>query len=81
LNDRLFIGLYPAGIVYADKSHTAGGDYKQVAFLPYRTLTLEIRDAESPLLESAKAHAAGIQAQRGKPLTVSACGQSALLGD
>ena len=39
---RLVIGNYPEGIVYADHFVEEHGDYKRLAFLSYRTLTLEL---------------------------------------
>ncbi len=42
MNDqRIFIGIYPAGIVYADRTVEVDGDYARLAFLPYSTLELE----------------------------------------
>jgi hypothetical protein len=40
---RLFIGVFPCGISYADRHHEEYGDYKALAFLPYESLTLEFR--------------------------------------
>lgn len=42
--ERLFVGMYPCGIVYSDRAKTEYGDYQKVAFLPYNTLKLEIRN-------------------------------------
>jgi hypothetical protein len=80
LADRLFVGVYPAGFVYADRAREEHGDYKKVAFLPYSTLELEVRDPKSPLLALVRAHAAKIQARRGEQYVVSGAGQTVLLG-
>ncbi len=40
--DRLFIGVYPTGIAYADKWNEVDGDYKRLAFLRFATLALDI---------------------------------------
>jgi hypothetical protein len=77
---RLFIGVFPCGLGYADKSIEVSGDYKEVAFLPYSTLVLEIRDAKSPLLDEVRQHAEKIIARRGQQYQVSTCGQTVLLG-
>lgn len=79
---RLFIGVYPAGIVYADKKRERDGDYLRLAFLPYSTLALEwTRDVDiagelrSIIEEDARTYKAG------ELCTVSSCGQTVLLGD
>lgn len=70
LDDRWFCGMYPCGLVYADRGIEEHGDYKRVAFLSYRTLVLEIDDPSSPLLERVRADAAAVQARRGQPYQV-----------
>ncbi len=78
--DRLFIGSYPCGIVYADMGRTVAGDYARVAFLPYNTLRFEPgRDADPALLAMAKAHAER-NYKPGQELQISQCGQSITLG-
>jgi hypothetical protein len=79
--DRLFIGYYPTGIVYADIGREEHGDYKRVAFLSYKTLIFEPAiGANKLLIEEAKSHAALIQARKGEPMTVTSSGQTVLLG-
>jgi hypothetical protein len=80
--DRLFIGCYPTGIVYADRTQEKHGDYKRVAFLSYETLHLIWRDTNIPLdLRAAiVAHALTIQARRGQQFETSSCGQTVTLG-
>lgn len=41
-NERLFIGYFPGGVVYADRQVEVNGDYKRLGFLDYGTLTLKI---------------------------------------
>jgi hypothetical protein len=43
--DPLFIGLFPAGVSYANRNVEENGDYKRLAFLPYDTLALEVQKA------------------------------------
>lgn len=81
MSDRLFIGVYPEGIVYADRSREKHGDYARVAFLPYRTLVLDVdKGADPKLVEQARAHAATLQARKGELYEVSTCGQTVRLG-
>jgi hypothetical protein len=77
---QLFIGVFPAGISYADRTKEEDGDYKKIAFLPYRSLELEIHAPRSELLPQIKEHAATIQARRGELFEVSTCGQTVKLG-
>ena len=56
---RLFIGGYPAGIVYADRGREKSGDYARLAFLPYHTLKLDVEtDCPPELRTLIEAHAA-----------------------
>ena len=64
-NQRIFIGCYPEGIVYADRTVEVDGDYARLAFLPYSTLELEFSgtcpiELKQEILDSA----ARIQARR-----------------
>lgn len=80
--DRLFIGVFAAGLVYADRHREEHGDYKRVAFLPYRSLTLEPAKGANPqLLKQAAEHAATITARRGERFQVSSAGQYVVLGE
>lgn len=80
--DRLFIGVFPAGLVYADRHNEEHGDYKRVAFLPYRSLVLEpAKGANRQLLKQAAKHAAIITARRGERFQVSSTGQYVVLGE
>lgn len=81
--DRLFIGVYPAGIVYADRATTVDGDYARIAFLPYSTLQLEWSKGQFPpeLCRQIVEHAATIAARRGQPFEVSSSGQTVVLGN
>jgi hypothetical protein len=77
----LFIGSYPCGIVYADRSQEVGGDYKRLAFLPYRELELQFQpDCPEVFREIIRQDASEIQAKRGQQYQVSTCGQTVLLG-
>lgn len=80
-HDRIFSGVYPCGISYADRCREKHGDYARLAFLSYATLELRVEDdcpAElRPLIE---ADAAAIQAKRGQLFQISTSGQTVLLG-
>ena len=80
MQNDLFIGVYPGGLVYADRSREEHGDYQRVAFLPYDSLELEVSAARSRLLPAVREHAATVQAKRGELYSISACGQSVRLG-
>jgi hypothetical protein len=78
---RVFSGIYPCGVVYADRMVQQAGDYKRLAFLPYRSLELEIeRDCPPDLAEEIRLAAAPIQERRGGEFQISACGQTVVLG-
>lgn len=79
-SDRLFIGVFPTGIVYADRDQLIDGDYPTVAFLPFDTLVLEFRKACPELLMPAiEANASEIQARK-EQYPVDQCGHTVLLG-
>lgn len=80
MNRNLFIGVFPAGISYCDTSREEHGDYKKVAFLSFRSLSLEIYSPSSKLLDDIRSHAESIIAKRGESFTVSTCGQTVRLG-
>jgi len=65
--DRLFIGVYPEGIVYADRYVQPHGDYKRLAFLSYRSLALTFSDEQClpELRKKIVTHAATLQEKRG----------------
>jgi len=79
---RLFSGVYPTGILYADKRRERDGDYLRVAFLPFSTLELEWEPGKHPadLRRAIEADAAAIAARRGQAYPVSASGQTVTLG-
>jgi hypothetical protein len=80
-NDRLFIGAYPCGIVYADRARERHGDYARLAFLPYHSLDLKIEpDCPAELKDRIIADAATLQRRRGERYQVSSSGQTVLLG-
>lgn len=81
VNERLFIGVFPAALSYADRKREENNDYKRLAILPYSTLELEIeKDCPAELAEEIKQHAATIQAKRGQHFQISSCGQTVILG-
>ena len=82
MNDNIFVGIYPCGIVYADRQQEVNRDYKRLAFLPYGTLELKVKDGcPEHLAKDIRAHAAELQAMRGQPFQIDACGHTVTLGD
>lgn len=81
LQDPLFIGVYPSGIFYADKSREVHSDYPRVAFLDFGKLVLNFEpNCPVALRKSVTEHAAGIQARAGQRYRISGAGQTVLLG-
>lgn len=81
MNPRIFAGIYPAGIVYADRGREVNRDYKRLAFLPFATLELRLEpDCRPDFAAEIKVDAAAIQARRGQPFQVSTSGQTVILG-
>lgn len=79
--DRLFAGVFPAGISYADRAREVAGDYRKLAFLPFRTLVLEWeKSVPADLRKLIEADARGIQTRRGEQFQVSSSGQTVTLG-
>jgi hypothetical protein len=79
--ERLFIGVFPAGIVYADRHNEVAGDYKRLGFLSFATLKLDVeRSCPADLRKRIELDAAATQAKRGQTMTVSTCGQTVMLG-
>lgn len=80
-NDRLFSGVYPTGIVYADRAREVGGDYARLAYLNFATLKLEVEaNCPADLRQRIELDAAVIQAKRGQQFQTSTAGQAVLLG-
>jgi hypothetical protein len=77
---RLFIGGYPEGILFADRQTEESGDYKKVGFLSYQTLKLEIYEGcPQPLIEPIKEYSSILQKRRGEQYEVSTSGQTVTL--
>jgi hypothetical protein len=74
---RLFIGVYPCGLVYADREREKAGDYLRLAFLPYSSLVLEWDAEQMPddLRQAILADAAHMETLRGQPFQISTAGQ------
>lgn len=81
MKDRLFVGIYPAGILYSDRANEQHGDYKRLAFLPYRELSLKLEpDCPADIVGEIRFHAQKIISQRGQKFFVSGCQQTVTLG-
>ena len=82
LKDRLFYGVFPTGISYADRQREVAGDYRRLAFLSFRTLVLEIEEyCPAELRAQIEADAATIQAHKGQQYSISSSGQYVILGE
>ena len=80
-NDRLFIGVFPTGISYADTSREKHGDYARCAFLSFSTLRLEFEpDCPAALRREIEQHAKTIQAKRGEAYPIDSSGHTIILG-
>ncbi|KKM17106.1 hypothetical protein LCGC14_1679090 [marine sediment metagenome] len=80
-NARLFMGVYPTGIVYADKSREKDGDYARCAFLSFSTLELQWEeDCPGDLRAEIERDAERIQSMRGQPYPIDASGNTVILG-
>ena len=80
-NKRLFIGIYPGGLVYADRYVEINGDYKRLGFLPYDTLELQLEKDCPPALATEIRHdAAVMRTLKGQPFRTSTTGQTITLG-
>ena len=78
--DSLFIGVYPTGIIYADRTHK-NGDYKRLGFLSFSTLNLSINAECSPELRTRiKEDARKIQARRGQKYYIDTSENFVILG-
>jgi len=81
MSDQIFSGIYPCGIVYADRHREKGGDYARLAFLPYDSLELKVEaDCPPELRKQIESDAATIQARRGELFQISSAGQTVMLG-
>jgi hypothetical protein len=84
MSPRIFCGVFPTGIVYADREREdADRDYAQLAFLPFDTLALKIAaDCPPDLRAEIGRDAARIQARMGQPYQTSeALTQTVILGE
>lgn len=79
--ERLFVGVMPTGIVYADRSREVDGDYARCAFLPFDTLFLAVAPkCPKDMVGLIEADAATIIARRGEQFPISSSNQTVLLG-
>lgn len=79
--DRLFVGVFPTGISYADRAREVAGDYRRLAFLPFGTLVLEWeKGVPAELRKIIEVGARAIRARRGEQFQVSSSGQAVTLG-
>ena len=80
-HERLFAGVYPAGVVYADRAREVKGDYARCGFLSFETLDLKLaKDCPPELRGPIEADAQKLIARRGERFEISTSGQSVILG-
>ena len=78
-SDRLFVGVYPTGLIYCDCGRTVNGDYPRLAILFYADLRLQFEQGVSARWQTRiKAHAS--QYHAGDIMPVSTCGQTITWG-
>lgn len=81
LKDRIFVGVFPTGIAYADRQVERDGDYKPLGFLSFSTLNLTVRTDCPPVMAAwIKIDARAIQARRGEQYPVDCCSHTVRLG-
>lgn len=81
MNRRVFCGVFPTGISWADRTREEFSDYKKLAFLPFSTLVLEFQpDCPPDILAWIAKSARYYQDRRGEQFRVSQCGQTVTLG-
>lgn len=79
--DALFSGVFPEGIVYADRRREKHGDYVKVAFLSFRTLELQVyKEMPEDLRQLVEDDALKIQRRKGELYPRSSSGQHIRLG-
>ena len=70
IRESLFCGLFPTGWSWCDTAIEENGDYKQIAYMSYRKLELEVYVPSSPLLPLIRKDAAELQAKRGQEYAI-----------
>jgi len=81
MQDRIFSGMYPTGIVWSDREVIEHNDYKRLAFLSYATLALDIEsDCPDFLRDEIIADAKRFQDKKGEYIEYTRSGQKILLG-
>jgi hypothetical protein len=86
--ERLFIGITPTGIKYADREVEDQGDYKVVAFLPFDTLKAELRTQDKAYIASlppafkarVNEDVKAMRAKAGQEFAIDASGHTVRLG-
>lgn len=80
LTERLFCGVFPGGLVWADRGREKAGDYAKVAFMPYDTLEAKFEaDCPKGFIPLIQEEVKRMQARRGEAFPLSAS-QSVILG-
>lgn len=80
---NMFCGIYPCGLVFADKSLMEAGDYKDLAFINYRTLkiTWRAKKMSHEFRRYIISEAKNLRSMRGQQYQISSCGQYIILGE
>lgn len=78
--DALFVGVFPGGWSFADRFQEEHGDYKTVAFMPYETMKLDVREKGSCLLPRIESLEKALRTAKGTLYQIDAAGTKVLLG-
>ncbi len=79
-DERVFCGVFPAGIVWADRKQEQHGDYKRLAFLPYDTLELKVeKSCPAHLVSQIEEDAKRIQERKGQSFPISTSGNASVV--
>ena len=81
MSEDIFVGVYPTGLVYADRTYEVDGDFARLGFLSFGTLKLDIETRCTPeQKEQIRNHAARLRARPGEQYQISQSGQTITLG-
>lgn len=80
-SERLFVGKYPCGLVYADRTVEESGDYKQLAFFCYSTLEISFQaDCPDHLKRKILLDCQHLIDMKGQQYEITSSGQTVTLG-
>lgn len=81
-SERLFVGCFPTGFSFADRSRERHGDYVKLARIPYTTLEIEWeKDCPAEFKPLIEAQAADLRSRRGESYPIAGNAYAILGGD